>query len=435
MFEKLPKYDKLIKTSRIYEVEIDRIVEIGSILRSYEPVSVVKLAASIQKIGLIEPIILRLPCRAFPTSAESEFAERVENPALPCPDTAFVKLKERVSGKIDELRKYTEMAKNQTSPSRFALISGGYRLRAYKMLGFKTIPARFALFEEQNEAAIRMVGEFFGSCSDIFERSRKFVRTCIDLDMNAADLAQKLGFQSKYASALFSIAAMSDSEADLASLYKLPFEAIAQISRVSSPIARLALIEQIKDGSTSSAQLAELIADVNSGKRKSYTQSRKFFCKDIRIYVNTMKKTVAAMVENGIKADFDIVESADNCVMTIRINRSEPVENTNVSRETLSLSVKKEGILGENTPESVENSVETIENYGVSRENQSKSVIIDDNQAKSSKTVENVVESVENREYHRDQSDESTQKLAANDTARQVATASDVCGVLDKCFT
>ena len=85
MYEKLPINDKLIKITRIYEVPIEKIVQNKALLREYDTVSVVKLASSIRKIGLIEPIILRLPCHALPCDPEEEFREVQKDSALPCP--------------------------------------------------------------------------------------------------------------------------------------------------------------------------------------------------------------------------------------------------------------------------------------------------------------------------------------------------------------
>lgn len=419
MFEKLPNNDRSIKTSRIYNVPIDKIVQNKTLLREYDMISVVKLASSIRKIGLIEPIILRLPCRDLPRPPEEEFTERENSLSLPCPADKSKK-SQKLSDKLAEIKKITEQARLDEENRKYILISGGYRLRACKMLGMSEIPARFALFTENDEASVQMVGEFFGSCSDIFERARKFVRCCIDLNMNACELAENLGFQRKYAISLFNIAKMTDSEADLASLHKIPFETLAVIAKLDSPIARIALIDEAKDGQTSQKELARLIEDINSGKSKSFTQNRKFFCKDMRIYVNTMKKTVKAMIENGLDASIDVNEGYDGLQIVV-----------NVSRETSSKVVEDERIIPTGVCKTVENPVETIENRGVSLENYEFSTEIIENQANSVKTVEKCVENVENSACVSLDTDIATIQAAAptRDGDRQIPTADLAAGL------
>ena len=396
MYEKMPINDKLIKITRIYEVPIEKIVQNKALLREYDTVSVVKLASSIRKIGLIEPIILRLPCHALPCDPEIMFKENTNLSALPCPQSKK-KLTEKLCESVNELKTSVKQAKIRENEEKYVLISGGYRLRAYKMLGYSHIPARFALYTENDEASIQMVTEFFGSCSDIFERARKFVRTCIDLGMNACELAENLGFQRKYALSLFNIAKMSDSEADLASLHKLSFETIANIAKVNSPMARLALIDEAKERALSETELLQKIDDANNGRAKSMTQDRRLFCKDMRIYMNTLKKTVSAMVENGIDAKLDVKDNSEATVMTITVMQPTKANaQVNVSRETLKVSVEESRIVPTETHETVENPMETVEKVGVSCENQEKSSIICDFEAKQCKTVENRVENVEN---------------------------------------
>lgn len=430
MFEKLPSSDKYIKTSRIYDVPIDRIVQNKALLREYDTVSVVKLASSIRKIGLIEPIILRLPCHDLPREPEEEFTEIDTSRTLPSPAPEKTKLSQKINDKIADLRKIAEQTKKDETDRRYVLISGGYRLRAYKMLGMSEIPARFALFTENDEASVQIVGEFFGSCSDTFEKARKFVRTCIDMGMNACELAENLGFQQKYAISLFNIAKMSDSEADLASLHKLSFETIAEIAKLDSPIARLALIEEAKDGQFSKKELSQQIEDIKSGKSKSFTQNRRFFCKDMRIYVNTMKKTVKAMVENGINAELDISEGENDLRLTVNVSACTGETLKNVSRETLSVAVEEGRNLSADTLESVEKSVETIENRGVSTENCEFSTDFNKNEAKSSETVENHVENVENLVCTEAPAATITDKTSERDGDRHMPTPKLIKGVV-----
>lgn len=412
MFEKLPNNDKLIKTSRIYNVPVDKIVQNKALLREYDTVSVVKLASSIRKIGLIEPVILRLPCCDLPRDPEEEFTERENQDALPCPAYDKTKKSQKLSDKIAQIKKFAVQSKIDDENRKYILISGGYRLRACKMLGMNEIPARFALYTENDEASVQMVGEFFGSCSDLFERARKSVRTCIDLNMNACELAENLGFQRKYAISLFNIAKMSDSEADLASLYKIPFETVAEIAKVSSPIARIALIEDVKDGQMSKKELLQQIEDINSGKSKSFTQNRKFFCKDMRIYVNTMRKTVKAMIENGLDAKIEVNEGENDLHIVV-----------NVSRETSSNAVEEDHNSTHVVRKTVENSAETIENRGVSEKNQEFSTDFKENQANSVKTVEKCVENVENRVYPKAEANMITNELINPDGNRRAPTA------------
>jgi len=433
MPEKLPINDKLIKTTRIYDVPIEKIVQNKALLREYDTVSVVKLASSIRKIGLIEPIILRLPCTTLPRDPEEMFIERENSGTLPCPEPKN-KHKNKNSETVKEIKNAVKEAKDKENNEKYLLISGGYRLRAYKMLGLTHIPARFALYTENEEASIQMVTEFFGSCSDIFERSRKFVRTCIDLGMNACELAENLGFQRKYAISLFNIAKMSDSEADLASLHKLSFESVANIAKVNSPMARLALIEEAKDREMSERELLQRIDDANNGRAKCITQERRLFCKDLRIYLNTVKKTVSAMTENGIDADLDIFESEDVTVLTVTI-KQRSVKTKNVSRETSAEKVDNCQIISPQTHNTVENSVETVQNTGVSNENIENPLISCDFQAKPQETVENFVENVENRVYEAE-NDNTVPHSSDSEALRQNLTASeDTKGFASLCFT
>ena len=178
MFEKLPISDKLIHKSVIYEVPIHMIISERCFMREYDTVSVVKLATSIRRIGLIEPIILRYPCSALPDDPEDLFSESNDlvNVKDDC-DEDLLKNCKTCTSIGEKLAKITKNATKMFDKSgherKFLLISGGYRLRACKMLGMNTIPARFALYSEKREKSLPVVGDFFGNCSDMFEKSKK----------------------------------------------------------------------------------------------------------------------------------------------------------------------------------------------------------------------------------------------------------------------
>ena len=384
MFEKLPINDKLIHKSVIYEVPISMIISERSFMREYDTVNVVKLATSIRRIGLIEPIILRYPCATLPDDPEDLFKERndlvnySDETEKNCAETT--EEKKNFSQRIADMAKSTAKIFDRSKDSRkYLLISGGYRLRACKMLGMETIPARFALYSEKCERSLPVVGDFFGNCSDMFERSKKYVKACVDLGMNACELAENLGFQQKTALSLFNMAKLSDNEADLAAMHKLSFESVAQIARLPYPAARLALIHELCSGGVCEKDLPRLVTDVISGKNKNFRQSKRLYCKDLRIYMNTIKKTVGSMTDNGFDSTIHISESDEVCKIVIEI-REKSTSNTDFSTESVEKSVEK-----------VENSGK-IESISQNLENS------DDNEGKPSISVEKSVETVETSE-------------------------------------
>lgn len=349
MFEKLPISDKLIHKSVIYEVPIHMIISERCFMREYDTVSVVKLATSIRRIGLIEPIILRYPCSALPDDPEDLFSESNDlvNVKEDCDEDLLKNCKTSTSigEKLAKITKNaTKMFDKSGHERKFLLISGGYRLRACKMLGMNTIPARFALYSEKREKSLPVVGDFFGSCSDMFEKSKKYVKACVDLGMNACDLAENLGFQQRTALSLFNISKLTDSEADLVSMHKLSFESVAQIARLPYPAARIAVIEELFSGNISEKELGTTVNDIMSGKKKEYRQSRRFYCRDLRIYTNTIKKTVDVMNSSGFDAQINVCDSDDGCVITVDVKHKPTVSKRD-------------------TTQFVENSVENAENF------------------------------------------------------------------------
>ena len=119
----------------------------------------------------------------------------------------------------------------------------------------------------------------------------------------------------------------------------------------------------------------------------------------MRIYINTLKKTVKAMEENGFKTQLEINEGNEDVSISINV-RSQQDSKTNVSRETSAIAVEECKILTVDRHGYVEKSVETVRNSGVSQENESKVQDFEGIGEDSRESVEKHVENVENHEFN-----------------------------------
>ena len=330
MFDKLPKNEKLIKTSRIYEVPISRIIFDRAICKEYDTISVVKLASSIKKVGLIEPIILRLPCSDLPRDPEEEFTSNNTKDAVI--QNIFAENNQtNVSDKKNIFGShFPTFEKSFDKLDGFSLISGGFRLRAYKLLGFETIPARFALFSAKKEKSLPIVEEYFSSCSSIFDKAKRFVCACKDLGSEPEEIASVWGFSGDICRRFLTISLLDDDEVDYVTMNKIPMEVIYEIAMIKSKIARMNLFNEYCNSDITLNEVKESVNEILSGKAKSYTQTKRFYCKQSRLFINSITKTVNSLKDNGFDTSMTLTDDENECRIVITISK----ESFDVSRET-----------------------------------------------------------------------------------------------------
>ncbi len=340
----LPRVFGRIREDRIYDVPLDEIAEKWHQRRVYDEVKVAKLANSIRENGLCEPILL--------------LVNRNKR------DPAGCNTLKRIAVRIAALVK----AIGNKNTYEFSLISGGYRLRAYSLLGLSTIPARFLCEEitflpdsvvvgknsekraidryklrkdirltRNNRLAAALCAHEFTENVQYFDEAARLSELCRIFGCRINHLAAVLTLDKAETERKVSLLMLSDKLRTILEQNMLPEAFASLLLRLPNDQMRVSALERIVDDSMSYPDAERLVEQMKTEKSSSYTQTRQFYCKDPRILVNSVVKAAKSIQNSGLDVEYDVLETESGATVTVNVQKPVCKSLSIVSRETLSV--------------------------------------------------------------------------------------------------
>lgn len=203
---------------------------------------------------------------------------------------------------------------------RYELVAGERRLRACKIAGIDCIPCIIVGLSESQSAIAALVENLQRKNLDFFEEAKGICKMMSVFSMTQSEAARKLGkSQSAVANKLRLLS------------IPLPLQKILLGNGLSERHARAVLClspEKMEQAIILAAEkrftvqeLEKYVLFLESGKRR-HKRFVKGFCRDIRLYINTIDNAVGMMKHSGIKAVAEKEDLPDSLIYKIVIPKT-----------------------------------------------------------------------------------------------------------------
>ena len=202
---------------------------------------------------------------------------------------------------------------------QWELVAGERRLRAAKLAGLKEVPCLSLQIDNQQSSLLALVENLQRRDLDFWEEALALERLINTFQLSQEECARRIG---KSQSAV----------ANKLRLLKLP-SAVLELLRDSGcserharallplelPDLQMHAAKVVVDGQLTVAQTESLVQQLRSPPPNKPAPKRTFVVKDVRLFLNTLNRSMALMKSAGVDAHCQREDREDEIFLTIRI--------------------------------------------------------------------------------------------------------------------
>lgn len=246
--------------------------------KMFEDGSIIALADSIRRFGILQPLTLR-PLREDSAPSHRTYAENSQ---------------------------------------LYELIAGERRLRAAKLLELATVPCIILDADDRRSAELALIENLQRENLNMFEQAGA-IASLIDIyALTQEQIARRLSVSQSYVANKLRILRLSENERELILKAGLTERHARAFLRIHDPDKRFSVVIHAAKNNLNVAQTEEyvdrILADVEHAKRTPNCQKRKVIIKDIGLFFNAVEKAVSTVKDAGI----DIFSQREECEEEIR---------------------------------------------------------------------------------------------------------------------
>jgi len=215
--------------------------------------------------------------------------------------------------------------------NRYELIAGERRLRAAEIAGLDKIPAVVRNFTDRDIALIALVENLQREDLDYFEEAEGYAHVIGSFGITQEGLAERVGKSQSAIANKLRLLKLSEKVRGSISREIMTERHVRALLKLPSEAEQVAVIERIRVDKLTVKETETLIEDLLT-KRNTVDervipikrrQKLLRIVKDMRIFLNAIKSTVAAMKESGLAATFEQRDMGDYLELSIRVPMSE----------------------------------------------------------------------------------------------------------------
>lgn len=218
---------------------------------------------------------------------------------------------------------------------KYELVAGERRLRAAKLAGLEEVPCILIDVNMEDASLIALVENLQRRDLDFIEEALGISQLIRMFGMSQEEAARRIGkSQSAVANKLRLLKLPSDV------LESLRQNGLAErhgraLLRLPSPVAQRAALEYIVDNgltvAATDAYIDALLSAPEEAEQKDEEKPEKrrtFVLKDVRVFLNTLSRSIDLMKQGGIDAGIQREETDDSLILTISIPKArQPSQN------------------------------------------------------------------------------------------------------------
>lgn len=209
---------------------------------------------------------------------------------------------------------------------RYELVAGERRLRAAKLAGLREVPCTLVDVNMEGASLIALVENLQRRDLDFIEEAIGINQLIIMFGMSQEEAARRLGkSQSAVANKLRLLKLPRDILETLRdnSLSERHGRALLRLPTASEQRDALDfIIENHLNVAASEAYIEALLSADEEAAGEPHRQRRSFILKDVRIFLNTLTRSLDLMKQGGIDAGVQRQETEDSLILTISIPKN-----------------------------------------------------------------------------------------------------------------
>ena len=220
---------------------------------------------------------------------------------------------------------------------KYELVAGERRLRAAKLAGLREVPCMLVDVNMEGASLIALVENLQRRDLDFIEEAVGINQLITMFGMSQEEAARRIG---KSQSAV----------ANKLRLLKLPRDVLETLRdnllserhgrallRLSTAVEQRAALDYIIENklnvAAAEAYIEALLAEEETPEEEAHRQKRSFILKDVRIFLNTLSRSLDLMKQGGIDAGVQRQETEDSLILTISIPKSKRAAAPSLPRE------------------------------------------------------------------------------------------------------
>ena len=202
----------------------------------------------------------------------------------------------------------------------FELITGEKYLEAAKICGLKSVPCIIHEVNDRDSAIIALVENIKHQSLSFFDEAAAIERLITYYGMTQEDAAAKLGKAQSTIANKLRLLRLTDEERELIVKYGLTERHARALLKLASTPDRLVILEKIVKDNLNVERTEKLIEDfIGSQREKANYKKRSRVFQNVKMFINTINKTVETMQSAGIPANSQKIQHDDYIEYRIRI--------------------------------------------------------------------------------------------------------------------
>ena len=202
----------------------------------------------------------------------------------------------------------------------YELISGERRLRAAKLAGIRSVPCIIVNVNEKRSDIISLVENIQRANLNFFEEANAISALMEKYRMTQEEIAVRLGFAQSTVANKLRLLKLTPSEQNLIVNNGLTERHARAVLKIQDETERRNLLEKIVENNWTVSETDKYIKRMEKEKiRKEDYKKRAVMLKDIRLFFNTVNKSVDVMKLAGVNADTKRIDHDDYIEYIIKI--------------------------------------------------------------------------------------------------------------------
>lgn len=204
----------------------------------------------------------------------------------------------------------------------YELITGERRLRAAVMAGLTSVPCIIFHCSQKQSAVYSIIENLQRDDPDPFARAETINFLISDIGFSVERTARQLGVSEKTVLNYLKILNFSPSEKNVITEQGLSILYASELIKISDESLRKKILERVVEESLSVVETSQLVFELTDGKEDPHSRIEKFIIKDMRLFSNTIQHVVTTMRRAGLNALLEHTEDDGYIEYKIRITKT-----------------------------------------------------------------------------------------------------------------
>ncbi|SDZ65154.1 chromosome partitioning protein, ParB family [Evansella caseinilytica] len=205
---------------------------------------------------------------------------------------------------------------------KYEIIAGERRWRAVKKLGWQSIPAVIKEFNDSQTASVALIENLQREGLTAIEEAAAYARLLELHHLTQESLAQRLGKGQSTIANKLRLLNLPDAVQEALLNRSISERHARALIALKDPVQQEKLLERIITNDLNVKQTEEAVKKLKEGKTEKKKPIRKGVSKDMRLAMNTIRKSVDMVVQTGMHIDTSEEEHDEYYQFTIRIPKS-----------------------------------------------------------------------------------------------------------------